>query len=430
MRKVFDYVNGLYSLGMGSPFYRHSAEEKVPWTLLDHPLRNASEGERAKWIAAGGDPEEIDREIRRLGRPVPGEILSAPLISNSLYKPGRVIYTTLLPHNSSIGSMEALGAGKYRWRVVDPDFSVEGGGATTPGHCILREFRLVLPENIIIEKISLSAGRLVKRHLQTFWKPETGVVDLLQRYLGLPLVIQVSPQERCVTIPFFFSRDPMYGLPIFAVGEVEIVIQLSQETEVKYLTCLEVLHSREEVRQVRASRLHRVEDLTSPWTTAEYTGMERWIYANCFWREGDLELVTRDNETVEIRLLHEGGLDEEIKGVFWKISKGVGEVKVGLEYRFEGDRSVSLVDIHPSAILSELDLRTRIIPTTSGSFLTPRETRADLGGFLCSKYVDSVDCEPGISPRNGELILTLRGGIHKEDVLGIYLLTSRDITVV
>jgi hypothetical protein len=96
---------------------------------------------------------------------------------------------------------------------------------------------------------------------------------------------------------------------------------------------------------------------------------------------------------------------------------------VRLTYTFEGGEVIHLVDNHPCQLLAENELRTRLLPTISGSFLVPGELRKHYGGILLSRYVDSVDCEPGLSPRNGELYLEFS---NPEVEIDVYLLTNRD----
>jgi hypothetical protein len=423
MQTVFDYVRGLYSLGLGSPFYRHSAEEQVPWPHIDHPLKRASEETIKKWAAVQGNEDEIRREVERLNAQTfeEGEDpAQRPLISNNLYKPNRVTYTSILPLYDIV-PLETTPEG-YRWLIRDPgvEGSLTSHNHMTPGHCILHEIRIILPPNRRLKHVTLRAGNGRMKTLQVFDdNPEETIFPFLQRYLGFPLVVE-TPEVRYVTIPFFFSREPGYGLPIFAVGSVEVIFSLDGEEDISRINVaasLEVVHSREEVREIIKSRAHRVEDLDD--TNIRGGNLERWVFMGFFWRPLPSTLI----DGASARLHHDGGVDEEIRGVFWKISDP--RAKVRLTYSFE-DKVIPLINFHPSAILGELELRSKILPTTSGSFLTDPAQRVGMGGLMMTKYLDSLDCECGLSPRNGELRLEFDlGGMDIE----IYLLVSRDSCV-
>ena len=259
------------------------------------------------------------------------------------------------------------------------------------------------------------------KRIQSFDDPEETIIPLLQNYLGMSLIVQ-DDDSKYITIPFFFSREPAYGLPILAVGGVEVSFEIDNiEILPRVLIDLEVLHSRQEVEEIRRTRSHQTEHLAEG---IDYLKTPKWIYMNCFWRKLPGELIKNG----KARLLHDGGVDEEIKGVFWKIPSNKNR-KVKLE--FHGDRTVPLINFHPCAILSEIQLKTKILPTTSGSFLTDPSVRQGYGGIMLSKYVDSVDCEAGLSPRNGELILEFSNEYesNSEDI-EVYLFTSRDAVII
>jgi len=408
-------MRALFSLGSGSPFYRHSNEKEVPWPHIENPLRNADEGTIQKWSMISGNEKEVLIEVDRLNRlEIPEEEIDRPLISNNLYKPNRVTYTSWLPYyevepeDLEIIKLPYLET-SCRCTISTPD---------SPLKSILHELRVIIPPTAILKSISLKIGnKLIKKTLQKFEYPESTVIPLLQNYLGMPLKVE-TPEIKYLTIPFFFSREPGYGLPLFAFETVEVLFDIENILDCKPSVSLglEVLHSREEVEEILRIRSHRVEDLSS-----KPRINNKWIYANCFWRKLPEELVSNGRA----RLLHDGGVDEEIKGVFWKISNPDASVK--LEYHFEGgDNFLPLINFHPCAILSELELKQKILPTTSCSFLTSPELRKGYGGIMLSKYVDSLDCESGLSPRNGDLMLEF----NKRDMsIEIYLLTSRDFHI-
>lgn len=411
MENTTRYIRGLYSLGLGGPFYRHAQERDVPWPHLDNPLRGADENTIQKWIAAGGREEEIRAEVSRLNSiKVVDQEVFPNIISNNLYKPGRVTYTSQLPYFNQI-QPENLTKVSWIWKASDPDFKNVN---VLPGHVILREFRVITKPEARITKAYLFMGGKHMREVQTFENLES-INDMLQTYLGIPLVSTTS-ENKMTSIPFFFSRDPCYGLPMFVVGGIEIAFELENQGQdpPQVSVSLEVLHSREEVKQIRINHLHRVEDYSE--LTSPYQEVDRWIFMNCYWKTLSSDLIKNGRA----RILYEGKMDEEIRGVFWKTSNP--ECQVRLYYEFEGEM-INLVDSLPCQLISENELKTRILPTISGSYLTSREERKQYGGIMMSKYVDSMDCEPGLSPRNGELYLEFS---DSEVEIEVYLLTNRD----
>lgn len=435
MDSVIKFVKGLYSLGMGSPFYRHSVEKEVPWPHIDNPLRNPSEDTVKKWIAAGkgfgpnseGNEREIREEVRRLSCIRVDETELFPnLISNNLYKPGKVTYTSRLPYYTQVPVTELgrnldqiPGKDRWAWRICDVDFQ-QDGYTPLPGYCILQELRISLDPRARIRRLVVRMGGKVMKEVQRFDNFEMeDVITMLETYLGIPLRFK-SDRGRVVSLPLFFTRDPNYGLPIFVAGKFEIIMEVENQVSTPRISAgLEILHSNEEVKQIQRNHLHRVEDLNSK---VKYDEVDRWVFINCLWRPVPEHYIDRGKSSV--RLVYEGQQDEELRGVFWKVSNP--DCQVRLVYQFDLE-TISLVDFHPSTILSDIELRTKVLPTTSGSFLTPRDQRLNYGCIMLSRYVDSVDCEPGLTPRNGDLVLEF-------DLPGLeiqaWLLTSKDVIVI
>jgi hypothetical protein len=413
MNESLRYIKGLYSLGLGSPFYRHSTEKEVPWPHIDNPLRGASEETIQKWIAAGGQEEVIRSEVKRLNRiKIPKEFEDSWVLSNNTYRPERVTYTSQLPYYSNI-KPELLKDGVWGWSAADPEIKAENH---LPGKAIIQEFRISMNREARLKRVVLKLGNNIIRDVQEF-KDTEGIITFLQTYLGISLVMEVDDQ-RLVTVPFFFSRDPSYGLPIFVVDQIQVLFEIEGLKDLfqpEVYCRLEIIHSKEEVKKITRNHIHRIEDMnTSP------NHLDKWLFMSCFWREVDNSFIHNGR----VRLTYEGGLDEEIRGVFWKISNPSSRVR--LFYEFEGAECIDIVDWHSAALLSEMELRTRIIPTTTGSFLTNCDGRKGYGGILLSRYVDSHDCESGLSPRNGELYLEFS---DRESILNIYLLTNRDFVI-
>lgn len=405
MESLRNFVRGISSLGSGCPYYKHSREREVPWPHLDHPLRNPDESTLRSWerVVEG---EELRREIRRLGSlSVSEEEIQGPIISNHVYKPSRVTYSTHIPLKEF--DMEILERGVYRWSVYSPDCEPDQRrGSPLPGYICLRELRLKLDPKEL-QEIDFRLGPGIPKSVQKF--ESVHLLNFLNRVMGVETIT-----DDLITLPLFFSRDPLYALPLFMVGNLELIVR--SKSPPKLYATFDMLHNEGEIKQIKEDRCHRVEDMTNP----SNPRVDRWLFMGSYWVDKGKYL-----ETSDIRLFYEGSLDEEIRGIFWDLGEGeVGkDLEVSVEYHYELGRKINLVDPISVETLSELELKTKIIPTMSGSRYTPRSRRGGSGGVLFSRNFDSPDCEPGITPRNGSLHLKFNQTISS---LRVYLLTSRD----
>lgn len=410
MESLRNFVKGVYSLGMGCPYYRHSSEEMVPWPHIDNPLRNPSPETLRLWSQVAGG-REIREEVRRLGLlNILKEDYLGDILSNSLHKPSRVTYSTHIPFKEF--PLQKFSEG-YAWRVCDPSLP---SFPPLPGYTLLREIRL-RGDLQKISRIELKLG-FQDKVVQTILEPY-----LLAKFLKDTLGLETITGEDMMTLPLFFSRDPTYALPMFVVGNLELLIY--SETPVRLYATLDLLHTEEEIRQIQKTHIHRVEDLDSR-TEFNIWAVDRWLYAGCFWKyHGKFSGEER------IKLDYEGGLDEEIRGVFWQIlddepprkTEQLPSLEIGIGYTFDTQREIFLSDPLPEPLLSEVELRTKIIPGLGGSRYIPISERGGKGGVLFSRAVDTLDCEPGLTPRNGTLFLSL----SRKTTLHVFLLTSRDI---
>jgi hypothetical protein len=412
MDSLKNFVRGVFSLGMGCPYYRHSSEEEVPWPHIDNPLRNPSPETLRLWSQAVGG-REIREEVRRLGLlRIPEEEYRGTTVSNFLYKPARVTYTTHVPFKEF--PLQKKSETELVWRVCDPSLNLGTNSAPLPGYAFIREIR-IRGDIRKIRRVDLKLGSTGKL-VQTLEHPHL-IAQFLKTTLGICSITITN--EDWITLPLFFSRDPSYALPMFVVGDLELTLHTDPETPLRLYATLDLLHNEEEIRQIQRSHAHRVEDLDvkSPWNVWE---IDRWLYMGCFWR-----FRGRFTEETRIKIDYEGGLDEEIRGIFWEILDDKPPPEIGVGYAFDDPlrREIFLSDPLPEPALSELELRTKIIPTLSGSRYIPRSERGGRGGILFSRNADGLDCEPGLTPRNGTLFLSL----SRETTLNVFLLTSRDV---
>lgn len=402
MDSLKNFVRGVFSLGMGCPYYRHSSEEAVPWPHIDNPLRKPSPETLRLWSQVAGG-RELREEVRRLGLlNIPEEDYRGEILSNSLHKPSRTTYCTHIPFKEF--PLQNFSEGVV-WKTCDPSLPFP---SPLPGYALLREIR-IRGDLKKISRIDLKLG-FQNRVVQSIPEPY-----ILARFLKNTLGIETITGEDMMTLPLFFSRDPAYALPMFVVGNLELLIY--SETPVRLYATLDLLHTEEEIRQIQRQHVHRVEDLDSR-TELDIWVVDRWLHAGCFWR-----YYGRSERVGRVKIDYEGGVDEEIRGVFWEILDDDPLPEIGVGYAFDTGKEIFISDPLPEPLLSDIELKTKIIPTLGGSRYIPRSERGGRGGILFSRAVDSLDCEPGLTPRNGTLFLSL----SRETTLHVFLLTSRDI---
>lgn len=400
-KDLFVYLKGIYSLGSGTPFYKHSKTDEVPWPHIMHPLANASLSVLQDWERVIGK-ENLKQELENISQTKIDEgNYQLDVLSTNIHKPRRTTYTTRLPYYKLSLTNGCI-------RLLDPDV-VGKQGVYLPGKCIIHEIRLITPISYRVGEVKLWIGG---RLAQTFKNLEGGLLTMMQEYLGCKHVF-TEGDMKITTLPLYISRDHAYGLPLFVPGD--ILLEVEGGDNIQILVDLEIIHTREEVKQITRNHILQVEVINKEkeWKTAN-----KWLYLPVCWREVEM----KDYE--KIYLDYEGGRDEEIRGVFWDIvEEGEREVTISIGYEFDMER-MFFVDSLPQSLVSRMELFGRILPSMSGGSMTPGSTR--FGGFLFSKYVDQLDCEPGVTPRNGKLFIEFE---RKIESLRIYLLTSKDLTL-
>ena len=438
MDSLREFLRGVYSLGMGCPRYRHSSEDSVPWPHLDNPLRNPTREIFEAWERVIGT-EELKKEVQRLGLlDVDDDEIRGPILSNFLYKPSRTTYSTHIPMKKfdlQIDSKSERGV-TLVWKTRSPDVSNSLPVPPLPGYARIREIRLRTDSPEDIEEIELKLGSRTMKTVQRFRNP-IHLIRFLNKTMGLETITgkySGSKSGVMITIPFFFSRDPLYALPMFVVGNLELILRSkspnfgTESSPVSLYVTMDLLHNRTEISEIRRNHRHRVEDLDSadfvPKSFPEFGAnsspnpyVDSWIFMGVFWKYyGEFD------PTDSVRIDYEGSFDEEIRGIFWEGE--TNSVEVAVEYVFDGGKKIHLVDPIPQDILTEIELRTKIIPTMSGARYTPVSERRGNGAVMFSLTADSADCQPGITPRNGILNLKFN---HPVGPLKILLLTSRDV---
>jgi hypothetical protein len=369
----WNIIRGLESLGRGCPFYKHSRCDEVPWPRVNNII-----GE-----------EQYKREIERLNSiALPG---SGEIISHHISTPSRVTYTSRLPFFKL--------SGDELQEYVICDASVwSGSGNIAPGSCMLTGIRVRAPLGWRFEKVRFYMSGGIVQNLT--WE----LLKFMESFLGMKFV-EEDDEECLITLPLFFSRDPTYAIPLFVVGEIKISVSSPDPLSGMYAD-LTILHTREEIKQIKLKHVLR----TDHHAERRVDGTPIWFYISCFWR--DL------GESVEtVRIDYDGSKDEEIKGVFWEILDDTN-VSVKLYYRFS-DGDLVFIDNLPQNLVSRSELA-RMVPSMVGG--SRSYTGRNYGGFMFSSYYDDGDCSPGITPRNGELMMEFSKPVR----FRTYVFSSRD----
>lgn len=356
----WELVRGIESLGRGCPFYKHSRCDEVPWPRVN---------------------PEMD-----IMTPDTGDVNS-----HHINLPARVTYTSRLPY------FEIKGDEKQEYILRDMDVW-EGVGTMGPGRCLVTgvKIRAVKSWSFSAVSVYLSGGCVQTLTWEMF--------KFINEYFGMNL-IEDNEEECLITLPLFFSRDPVYAVPLFVIDELKLRL-MSLTSPIGLYTDLTVLHTREEIKQIRLKHILRTDHR-----------MERriedspvWFFIPWFWR--DLGVTTR-----VMRIDYDGSKDEEIKGVFWELSSDEN-VMVSLFYRFSGGE-LRFIDNLPQDLVSRTEFQ-RILPSMVGG--SRSYTGRKYGGYMFSTYFDDGDCSPGVTPRNGELYIEF----SKPVTFRTFVYSSRD----
>lgn len=363
----WELVRGIDSLGRGCPFYKHSKCDEVPWPRVN--------------VVRDG----IDK-ISNIASPETGGV-----ISQHINLPSRVTYTTRLPYFE----IKPDENGDHILRDVD---AWGGVGTLSPGRCLVTNIRIRAPLGWSFTSVGVYLSRGLVQTLT--WEMFT----FMNEYFGMRL-IEENEEECLITLPLFFSRDPVYCLPLFVINELKIRL-MSPAPQTSLYADLTVLHTCEEIKQIRLKHVlrtdHHAEKLVGDTPT--------WFFIPWFWR--DLGVTTR-----VMRIDYDGSKDEEIKGVFWELSSDEN-VMVSLFYRFSGGE-LRFIDNLPQDLISRSEFQ-RILPSMVGGRRS--YTGRKYGGYMFSTYFDDGDCSPGVTPRNGELYIEF----SKPVTFRTFVYSSRD----
>jgi len=415
--------HGLYVLQTGSPIYRHKHCPGVPWPKISETLRRE--------VFLNNNPKVDNNET-----PDTAESSVESLLVTS---PSRIMYSVAMKNFPIKYKREE---NKIKFRLVDGSFFSnthtiyeydESCTNVTPGKVYLQDL-WVMADNVF-DGIIPSSIMITMPFGKTFGG------NTLQHLSGIENLLYILHNHGCpvlypnmFSLPVFFSRDPAYGFPLFLCNAVDVELIYDKELPTRPLNiraCMELLHSQEEYRMAISSYSIFQERITSEFA----------FFAPTWWNMVGTAVSKIAKEPISFALGYEGSVDEEIRGIFFRISYGgekfITEVEINFHYSIDDQQAygqtlpVLFKEEFVSAVYRDRD--TRILPTISCKDQQIISPQCDYGGFLFSRSFDTKDCEPGLVPRNGKLVITFHrnGSADTETVdeieIAVYSLTNRDI---
>lgn len=411
---------GLYVLQTGSPVYRHKHCPGVPWPKISETLRRE--------IYLGNTPIDDTPETTE-----------SSVESLLVTSPSRIMYSVAMKNFPIKHKIEE---NSLTFRLVDGSFysntqTIYDYDDTctnvTPGKVYLQDlwvmaenvFDGIIPSSIIIS--------------MPFGKTFSG--NVLQRLNGVENLLYILHNHGCpvlypnmFSLPVFFSRDPAYGFPLFLTNAIDVQLIYDQglpSRPINIRACMELLHSQEEYRMAISTYSIFKERITNEFA----------FFAPTWWNFVGSSISKINKEAISFNIGYEGSVDEEIRGIFFRISYGmekfITDVEINFHYSLNDEQSYSqtLPILFKEEFINAVyrDRDTRILPTISCKDQQIISPQCDYGGFLFSRSFDTKDCEPGLVPRNGKLIITFhRNGSTNTDMddeieIAVFSLTNRDI---
>lgn len=414
---------GLYVLQSGSPIYRHAHCPGVPWPKISENLR--------KDIYTG-------KETETFGGISDEKVEENPVESLLVSTPSRIMYSMALKNFPIKYKVEK---NSIMFRLVDGSFYSntqtmyqydEECLNITPGKVYLQDLWVMAEnvfENAIPSKILVS---------MPFGKSFNG--NVLQELSGIRDLLYILHNHGCpvlyqnmFSLPLFFSRDPAYGFPLFLPNAIDVYMIYEQglpTVPINIRACMELLHSQEEYRLAISSYSIFQEKITNEFS----------FFAPTWWNYIGTSVSSLPKETISFVLPYNGGVDEEIRGVFFRISSGEDNIRYAEINFYFGEETyneclpILFKEKFVNAVYRDRD--TRILPTVSCKDQQIVSISCDYGGFLFSRSFDTKDCEPGLVPRNGKLVLTFYrdnmttssdGETIEDIVISVFTLTNRDV---
>lgn len=293
----------------------------------------------------------------------------------------------------------------------------------------------VTPGKVYLQDIWVMSENIFKGMIPTRVVLSIPQQKVLQDLSGVENLLYILHNHGCpvlyntmFSLPVFFSRDPAYGFPLFLSNQLEVRMEYTENEpppSPDIRLSMEILHSQEEYSLAISSH--------SIWEgkiTREFS-----FFAPTWWNFLGTSISRIPQEPISFSLVYDGGTDEEIRGVFFRITYGmqihIKHMEICFHYE-EGHRMVLPIlykESFTDVVYRERD--TRILPTVSCKDQQIISTDLDYGGVLFSRSFDTKDCEPGLVPRNGKLVFTLYrdGGLETDPAMeiNVYTLTNRDL---
>lgn len=410
---------GLYVLQSGTPVYKHTHCPGVPWPKISENLRRE--------IYQGKDASIVSDKENLEENPVESLLVSTP---------SRIMYSVSMKNFPIKYKVEK---NSIMFRLVDGSFY----NNTQTIYEYDEESTNITPGKVYLQDLWLMAENVYETAIPTrivismpFGKSFNGSV--LQELSGVKDLLYILHNHGCpvlypdmCSLPVFFSRDPAYGFPLFLPNAIDVYLVYEQGLPVDMSSidircCMEILHNQEEYRLAISSYSIFKERITNEFS----------FFAPTWWNHIGTSISSLAKETISFTLPYNGGVDEEIRGVFFRISSGESNIKhVEINFYFGEDTYNQCLPIlfkekFVNAVYRDRD--TRILPTISCKDQQIISPSCDYGGFLFSRSFDTKDCEPGLVPRNGKLVLTFyRENADVESIedisIAVFTLTNRDL---
>lgn len=408
---------GLYVLQSGSPVYKHNHCPGVPWPKISENLRREIFTNGNSKVST--DNTDEDNTVESI------------LVST----PNRIMYNVAMKNFPIKYKIEK---NSIMFRLVDGSFY----NNTQTIYDYEEICTNITPGKVYLQDLWLMAENVFESYLPTkivismpFGKTFNGSV--LQEISNVKDLLYILHNHGCpvlypnmCSLPVFFSRDPAYGFPLFLPNAIDVYLVYEQglpNLPIELRASMEIVHNQEEYRLAISSYSIFKERITNEFS----------FFVPTWWNYNGTSISSLPKEPISFVLPYDGGTDEEIRGVFFRISDGekfITHVEINFYFGEETYNQCLPILFKENFIHAVYrDRDTRILPTISCKDQQIISSQCDYGGFLFSRSFDTKDCEPGLVPRNGKLVLTFhRDGIVSEEEVGdmsisVFTLTNRDI---
>lgn len=391
----------LYALNSGSPVYRHDRCEQVPWPHLSHKIQGKFWKEHVGILPS--KEESFDEKTENS--------LGSSIQSFLLQKPGRIPCTTRLLnypiHTKQTSNHQCV------FRIVDGMYyrdhterCVEPGKICnpTPGKAFLQGVFIKLPLGSKITRICLSMP-----FAKTF---STHVLDSIENnaYVAEQFIndsADAMMETGWHTVPFGILLTDS-GFPIFIPRAIDIEIEWespspsSSSTAADVCCQFEIVHQQSEYSEIIKHYGLYVDNPTNQFIFFVPNALQ--VYEWNISDRSEWEIPCRQN------------FDEEIRSII--LHGDISKIK-RLGVYFKTDDCLEAADILSG--IEPLELQRR----------TGQKFRKDFIRIPFTRSLWSLDCECGLTPRNGKLRVYVDTDIDslKEEQFHVLLVSNLDYII-